>query len=142
MLIRPQQYDSVFATLRQPHCRQAMLWLIGVLLLAQGLIPIQSHTRYAVSAAGVVVELCTLQGVRQVIVDPLTGDLQMLDDHQGERSAAVDFSLLMAEAVVAHAEVQAGWLALIAVEPPPTVIGIPTPRHSSFASIRAPPSIA
>lgn len=112
---------------------------MAMLLCAQALIPIQSHTRWAVADDGRVVELCTLHGT--VLVDAATGQPLADPDQDDSRSPAMAFSLLMAEALVGHAIVQPVWLALRVAEIAPAVIGTPMWRMLRHTSIRAPPSL-
>ena len=134
------QFGTLMPALREMRARRFVLLWMSLMLLAQVLIPIQSHSRLGVDGDGMVVEICTLQGVQHLVMNPHTGELEPQVDEDA-RSAAMDFSLLMAEAVAAQADVQPAWLALLSDEPPPAVIGTPSPRSVSFSSIRAPPAL-
>ena len=137
MFIHRQQGDSPLRSIRHQGQRLAVLWMLASLLLAQALIPIQSHTRWAVADDGQVVEVCTLHGT--VSVDPATGE--PLAEQDDDRTAAMAFSLLLAEALSGHIEIQPAWLALLSTPVPPAVIGMPTQRPLRHAHIRAPPSL-
>lgn len=139
MFVPWRQQTSPLDRLRRQRGRLAVLWILSLLLFAQALIPIQSHTRWAVADDGRVVELCTLHGT--VLVDADTGQPLAEQDDEG-RSPAMAFSQLLASAVSGHAVAQPAWLALVAIESPPAVIGIPTQRTLRLAHIRAPPALS
>lgn len=124
-----------FSVTGSAHRRIALVWSLVLMVFAQTLIPIQSHTRWAETDDGRLVEICTLHGL--VTVDASTGALNA--DRLDTRTAAMDFSQLMTSAVSGTVSVQPAWLALVAVEHPPAVIGTPTQRPSRFTQIRAPP---
>jgi len=116
-------------------------WILALVLLAQGLIPLQSHTRLAVNEAGIVVAVCTLEGV---VEQKLQLDIDQQPtpvDPDSPPNPAMLFSQLMAEALLAVDAVQPLWLALQVSEPAPAVIGTLVRRPHRLASIRAPPSL-
>jgi hypothetical protein len=135
-----QQGKTPLGTLRHPQQRASVLWLMALLLFAQALIPIQSHTRWAVADDGQVVEICTLQGT---VLMTLHADGQPAEPaaERSDRGPAMAFSLLLAEALSTHIDIQPAWLALAAVESSPAVIGTLTRRALRHAHIRAPPSL-
>jgi hypothetical protein len=139
MGIRGQQGAPLLGTIRHQGRRSGLLWLMALLLFVQALIPIQSHTRWAVADDGRVLELCTLHGT--VLVDADTGQPLAEQEQDQSRSPAMAFSQLLASAVSGHAAVQPAWLALVAIESPPAVIGVPTRRTLRLAHIRAPPAL-
>ena len=112
-------------------------WTLALLFVAQALIPIQSHTRWAVDGNGHAIEICTLHGT--VSIDPANDG--PVAGQQDDRTAAMAFSLLLTGALAGHTELQPAWLALLSVPTPPAVIGMPTQRPLRFAHIRAPPSL-
>lgn len=141
MVPGPQHRFEGFHRLRQRSERLAVVWTLALMLVAQALFPIQSHTRWAVTEDGRVVELCTLQGT---VVVTLTRDGELPAEspaQQDDRTAAMAFSQLLAEAHTGMAHVQPAWLTLQTVEPPPAVIGAPVQRALRQAPIRAPPSL-
>lgn len=107
------------------------------LLLIQALIPIQSHTRWELADNGQVVEVCTMHPGASVNTAGSEAPAQQDDD----RTAAMAFSLLLAEALSGHFDVQPAWLALLSTPVPPAVIGMPAQRPLRHARIRAPPSL-
>ncbi|MCW8964813.1 MAG: hypothetical protein OQL16_13540 [Gammaproteobacteria bacterium] len=77
--------------------------LLSFLLLLQGLLPVQLHTVLVRDDNGRLLEVCTLEGVKTVVMDE-HGD-PVSDSTQGnERSAAIVFSQLVAEALPDTAE--------------------------------------
>lgn len=126
--------QSVTPLARIRHRRRPVLLngLLALLFVAQVVIPIQSHTRWAVDDNGHVVEICTLHGT--VNTDPAS-------DESTSRSPAMAFSLLLAEALCAHIDIQPSWLALLFVPTSPAVLGRPTQRSVHHALIRGPPSL-
>ena len=127
--------------LRHAACRTTLVWAVACLLVAQALLPVQLHTRFMLDTEGDVVQICTLQGVKTVVVDPLTGDEQVLSHEDEGRSPACAFSQLLTEALASAAVILPGWLALatVAADPlPPRATSAPALRHSP---IRAPPAL-
>ena len=121
-------------------------WFIAVALIAQAMIPLQSHTRLAVDERGMVVEVCTLDGIVEKTVSTDDGIPTLIDHDQDSDSdtdptPAMLFSQLMAEALLALDAVQPAWLSLQVSEQPPAVLGIVIRRPHRLASIRAPPSL-
>lgn len=110
---------------------------MGLLLLCQTFIPIQTHTRWAMTDSGQVVEVCTLHHGAAAV--ERGGDL--VGNPGSDRTAAMTFSLLMASAIAGDFEIQPAWLALLSLPVPPAVIGRPVQRSLRFAPIRAPPSL-
>lgn len=118
------------------------MWALSLLLLTQAMIPLQSHTRLAVDDQGMVVEICTLQGVKQQSLRLHPGDAPDSEDTDSQASPAMAFSQLMAEALLALDMVQPAWLALQVSELPPPKTRSPHRRPHRLATIRAPPSLA
>lgn len=80
-----------------------LIRLLSLLLLLQGMLPVQLHTVLMRDANGQLVEVCTLEGIKTVVLDE-HGD-PVSDSSQGdERSAAIAFSQLIAEALPDTAE--------------------------------------
>ena len=131
---RHRQSDR-FTGADTPHRHAALTWSLVLVLCVQTLIPIQSHTRWAQTPDGRLVEVCTLQG--GVVVDAATG--APVADLLDTRTAAMDFSQLMTAAVSGTVSVQPAWLALVTVEHPPAVLGAPIQRSAQHTRIRAPP---
>lgn len=131
-----QQGVSPLHRMRHPDRHSAWIWVMTMLMLAQALFPIQSHTRWALADDGQVIEICTLHG--SVSVDPSSGEPTQQDD---DRTAAMSFSMLMAEALSGHFEVQPAWLALLSTPVAPAVIGKAAQSAPRHAPIRAPPSL-
>lgn len=127
--------------LRHAACRTPLVWSLACLLVAQALFPIQLHTRFAIGGDGQVMQICTLQGVKTVQLDPVSGEEQVLAHSDDTRSPACAFSLLMAGAITGSAAVLPGWLMLATarVDPiPPKAPSAPVLRHTA---IRAPPAL-
>jgi len=116
-----------------------MIQALAILLLAQAAMPIQAHSRWAVTDDGQVVELCTLQGTVPITVH-LDGEQGNTTEHE-QRSAAMLFSLLLGESFNTHAELQPAWIALYATSNPPIAIIPPAQLTLRLAFIRAPPSL-
>jgi hypothetical protein len=140
MAFHGQRSPALLGDLRHQARHGVLLWALALLLFAQALIPIQSHTRWALTDDGQVIELCTLHGT--VAVDE-TGKLVSDSDQQDQdRSPAMAFSHLLASALTGQAVTQPTWLGLIVRETPPAVIGIPTQRSLRHTPIRAPPVLS
>lgn len=139
MAISGQRSPALLGDLRHQARDGVLLWALALLLFAQALIPIQSHTRWALTDDGQVIELCTLHGT--VVIDDRTGKLISDQQEQG-RSPAMAFSHLLASALIGQAVVQPVWLGLIVTETPPAVIGMPTRQLPRHARIRAPPVLS
>ena len=73
--------------------------LVSLLLLLQGLFPAQMHSKLVKDANGQLVEVCTLYGIRSIALDELGHPLDDTGPNNSDRSAAMAFSQLMAEAV-------------------------------------------
>lgn len=86
--------------LRSPSLTSRLAGLLAWVMLVQGLLPVASHTTLARDANGDVVQVCTLEGLQTRFVDEggkLSPDAPSGDD----RTPAIDFSQLMAEALSA-----------------------------------------
>lgn len=138
---RQQSLSQMLGRFRRGEYRRAWLCLMSLLLLAQVLLPIQAHTRWAVNDQGQVIELCTLHGSVMMTLTRDGKPQPAAQPQQDDRTAAMSFSLLLAGALSAVPEIQLAWLALSTVDTPPAVIGTPTQRPLRLASIRAPPSL-
>jgi hypothetical protein len=71
---------------------------LSLLLLLQGIFPVQSHTYLVRGDDGRVVEVCTLEGIKTLVIDD-NGNPVEHDPADSERSAAIAFSSLVAEAL-------------------------------------------
>jgi hypothetical protein len=132
--------SSLLSRMRGLGRRPLLPWLLGVLFLAQALIPLQSHTRLEVNDQGIVVEVCTLDGVTSVVLHLNDQSPRQDGGDDEQRSPAMAFSQLMAEALLDLAAVQPTYISLAASIQPPAVIGTPSFSDSRLTSIRAPPS--
>lgn len=129
--------------LRHAAYRTRLVWALACLVVAQALFPIQLHTRFVVDDAGEVVQICTLKGTKTVVIDPASGQQQVVDQHHDDdRSPACAFSHLIAGALVTAAVVLPGWLDLAAVTPDPLPIKAPPAPSLRHAPIRAPPALS
>jgi hypothetical protein len=77
--------------------------LLSFLLLLQGLLPMQLHTVLVRGDSGRLLEICTLEGIKTVVIDE-HGNPASDFTKGNERSAAIAFSQLMAEALPDTAE--------------------------------------
>lgn len=121
--------------------RATLVWALACLLVAQALFPIQLHTRFVLGGDGEVLQICTLQGVQTVRVDPVTGAEQVVAD-EDQRSPACVFSQLLAGAASGTPTASAAWLALAVDHKQPLPARIhaaPLLRHTP---IRAPPALS
>ena len=121
-------------------------WFIAITLIAQAFIPLQSHTRLAVDEHGMVIAICTLDGMVEMTLSTEPGapgldDPDSAHDTDADPTPAMTFSQLMAEALLALEASQPSWLALQVSEHAPASIGSPFRRPDRLASIRAPPSL-
>lgn len=122
--------------------QKTLAWVLSLLLLAQAVIPLQSHTRLAVDDQGMVVEVCTLLGPEQQALSLRHAEAPDSDDTDSQASPAMAFSQLMAEALLALDMVQPSWLALQASEIPSPETRSPYRRPHRLATIRAPPGVS
>lgn len=77
-------------------------WLLSFILYAQALFPVQAHTRLVQNADGQLVTICTLQGNTQVQLDePLVPTQQQAPNHNAGYTAAVAFSMVIGQALMA-----------------------------------------
>ncbi len=88
-----------FSPLRSASQVHSLTWLLAVTLLAQGLIPLQAHSRFAKDDQGQTILICTLAGTQTISLDTWLGrdvahDESTLD--QGLNPAML-FSQLMAD---------------------------------------------
>jgi hypothetical protein len=81
--------------------RTRMLWAAWLVLslLGQALLPVQAHSRWHVDGRGLLVELCTLQGLQTVYVDPAS-DAPLPATPDADTSPAMVFSLLLGQAAL------------------------------------------
>jgi hypothetical protein len=138
--------DSLLNAMRVFGRDSFVPWFIAIALIAQAMIPLQSHTRLAVDERGMVIEVCTLEGIVEKTVSAADGTPELTEhdtdfDSGADTTPAMLFSQLMAEALLALDAVQPAWLALQVSEQPPAVIGTVTGHPLRRASIRAPPSL-
>jgi len=146
MTFQAHNHPPVLSAMRTFGRNNVMPWLVSLVLIAQAMIPLQSHTRLAVDESGMVVEICTLDGVVEKTVSTQSGIPTLIDhpsdpDSDTDPTPAMTFSQLMAEALLALDAAQPSWLALQVSEPAPAVIGTLVRRPHRLASIRAPPSL-
>ena len=129
---------SLMTRMRDLAQRPGLPWLLGFIMLGQILIPLQSHSRLAVDERGIVVEVCTLDGLSERTIYP-GGEHPQPDDGDRQYSPAMVFSQLLAEALLNLAAVQPVWTSLAVEERPPATIGTLPPSFSHHTVIRAPP---
>jgi len=118
-----------------------LAWLLACLLVAQVLFPIQMHTTWGVDSHGQVVQICTLSGVKTMLVDPLTGEQQVVADSDDARNPACNFSQLLSGALASAAVAVPGWLALASVQADPLPLKAPLVPVLRYSPIRAPPAL-
>lgn len=73
--------------------------VVSLLLLLQGVFPVQVHTALVQDDKGNLVEVCTLYGLKTIALDGAGHPTDSESQGDTQRSAAVEFSNLMAEAV-------------------------------------------
>ena len=134
-------HNHLLSSMRARLHGSAVPWMLALVLLAQGLIPLQSHTRLAVDDAGIVVAVCTLEGVVEQALLPELDPQPAPAAPEFDPNPAMLFSQLMAEAMLVLDAIPPTWLSLQVSEPPPLVIGTPAGRPQRLTSIRAPPSL-
>ena len=103
--------------------------------------PHQCHPTWGVDSHGQVVQICTLGGVKTMLVDPRTGEQQVVADSDDARNPACTFSQLLTGALASAAVAVPGWLALATVHADPhplKALLAPVLLHSP---IRAPPAL-
>ena len=89
--------------LSKKYTYHRLIRLLSLLLLLQGLFPLQLHTVLVRDDNGQLLEVCTLEGIKTVVLDEHGNPVS--DSTKGnERSAAMAFSQLMAEAMPDIAE--------------------------------------
>jgi len=141
-MIRPGTHSVPLLTAMRGLSRQGVVpWIMALLLLAQALFTLQSHTRLEVNDQGLVVQVCTLGGIVEMQVDSIPGSPAPVDI-DNESNPAMSFSQLMAEAMLALAAAQPAWLSLRASDQPPAIVGTPVRRPLRLSAIRAPPFLA
>lgn len=120
---------------------RAIAWLCIFLLFAQTLIPLQSHTKLVKNHHGILVSVCTLEGIKQVELDlpPIAGEEKT--SQQELPSAAEKFSTLLAESDVSVHDISTNTL-LLKVSPArhPLVSSFETIQYGWYP-IRAPPLV-
>jgi len=80
-----------------------LIRLLSLLLLLQGMLPVQLHTVLVRDDSGQLLEICTLEGIKTVVIDE-HGNPASDFTKGNERSAAIAFSQLMAETLPDTAE--------------------------------------
>ena len=80
---------------------RALAWALSIALVAQVLVPLQSHTRFAADESGQVVLICTLAGNKTISLDEFLGRDAPVDDAGLDEihNPAMLFSQLLAENV-------------------------------------------
>ena len=73
--------------------------VVSLLLLSQGLFPAQMHSQLVKDDGGHLVEVCTLHGFQTIVLDDNGQPLGEKSQNDPQRSPAMLFSELMAEAV-------------------------------------------
>lgn len=95
--------------MRQPFKRSTRLpgvrplaWLLSAVMLAQAFMPLQAHSRFVTGEDAQTVLICILDGYKSISLDQLLHPDAPADDagHNGDRSAAMLFSQLLAEGAV------------------------------------------
>ena len=123
-----------------PAGRRVWPYVLMLSLLGQALLPVQAHTRWQRDGQGRLVELCTLQGVRTVRLDPDSGQPQPAQTDHGV-SPAMAFSALLLHAAVVDCvpPLTVHGRTVLPVAPP--LQRAPLPPELPDAAIRAPPAI-
>ena len=140
MAHRWYQGGHLLGTFRRHDRRGFLPWLMALVLLGQALFPIQLHTRLVLGPDGRLVQVCTLQGIKSVLVQA-TDEERVADQNENGRSPACAFSQLPAGALPAGFAVWRDRLqstAVAAVPSPKSMPRAPLPRHTP---IRAPPTL-
>jgi len=127
-----------FSRYAQP-LRATWVRLLLLSLLAQLLLPVQAHSRWHVDDHGRLVELCTLQGMQSVLIDPDSGVPQPLQPDPGF-SPAMAFSALLAHAAVAGCAVLPSQHVRCVLPAAQRTVRTPLPPDLSAATIRGPPA--
>lgn len=122
--------------------RAARYWryLLLLALVAQAMVPVQSHTRWQQHADGRWVELCTLQGTQLVRVDH-DGDGQPSAEYDQAASPAMLFSGLLSHAMAATIPPACLQERRFLVPQAPCTIRPPRPPDLPDAPIRGPPAL-
>lgn len=126
------------ATLKKAT-KNRLIPLLSLLLLLQGLLPVQLHTTLVRDDNGRLLEICTLEGIQTLVVNE-RGELVSDFIKDNERSAAIAFSQLMTEALPDVAEpllIHSLFIALHYSQP--SVLSVPS-TPSGLLPIRAPPA--
>ena len=84
--------------LRNKALVRRLTGLLSVLLLLQGLFPLHAHTELRRDASGELVQVCTIDGLRSVIVDE-QGIVHEQTDEESIPSAAIALSQILTEAL-------------------------------------------
>ena len=78
--------------------RNQLVALLSLLLLLQGMFPMQLHTQLVRDEQGILVEVCTINGLQTMALDLDASPSEHRDSHSNERSAAMALSDLVSEA--------------------------------------------
>jgi len=73
--------------------------VVSLLLLLQGIFPVQLHSTLVKDDDGNLVQVCTLYGLKTIALDDAGNPLDGESHDDDQRSPAIAFSELMAEAV-------------------------------------------
>lgn len=84
--------------LRNKALVRRLTGLLSVLLLLQGLFPLHAHTELRLNASGELVQVCTIDGLRSVIVDE-QGIVHEQPDEESLPSPAIALSQILTEAL-------------------------------------------
>ena len=103
------------------------------------LLPVQAHTQWHIDERGRLVELCTLQGLQALRVDPDSGDVLPEVPDPGF-SPAMAFSALLTHTAVASFAVLPGQHQRCALPAPQRAVRTPPPPDLPDAAIRGPPA--
>ena len=126
-------------SLRRHSLVKRWVSVVSLLLLLQGLFPAQMHSELVKDSNGQLVEVCTLYGIKTIALDAAGNPLDEESQYDDQRSPAIVFSELMAEAV-ADVTVLVVSLQDIPSRPFPTQYTVVIPEATSgLMPIRAPP---
>jgi len=83
-----------------------LAWLLMLLIVVQNLLPLQTHTKAVVTDSGRTVIMCTLDGLKSIILDKQGHVSDETVQQHNALSAAIQFSELMASATTAVKSLQ------------------------------------
>lgn len=114
-----------------------LAWLLALLVVAQNLLPIQSHTNYVTTESGQTILMCTLHGLQPADITSMDKNALLQLDIS---SAAMQFSDLLSYATQALAfySLQIHTVVELSLKPLPKINFSPFFKRSH--AIRAPPT--